>query len=152
MDVFKFAVRRLRPMRFVPALPHLFDSLLLAFTVMRRPEIARALDRIDETVLAWPGVAKGLHRFGGTEYQLGGHELGHVHGNGLLDVPLTKPLREQLVSDGRALPHHIYPHSGWISFYIHGDGDTAGALALLRLAYERRGGSRAAGAFLPTEV
>ena len=138
MDVFKFAVRRLRPLRFIPALPHLFDSLLLAATVLRRPGIARSLDQLDQTVLAWPGVSKGLHRFGGTEYKLGGHEIGHVHGNGLLDMPLTKVLREQLVADGRALPHHIYPYSGWISFFIHGEADTAGALALLRLAYERR--------------
>lgn len=138
MDLFKFAVRHLRPLRFIPSLPHLFDSLLLTITVMRRPEIARAIDAIDQTVRAWPGVTQGLHRFGGTEYRLGGYELGHVHGNGLLDMPLTKSLREQLVADGRAKPHHIYPHSGWISFYIHGESDTANALALLHLAYERR--------------
>jgi hypothetical protein len=138
MDLFKFAVRHLRPLRFIPALPQLFDSLLLALTVLRRPTIARALDEIDRTVLRWPGVTKGLHRFGGTEYRLGGYELGHVHGNGLLDMPLTKSLREQLVSDGRTKPHHIYPNSGWISFYIHSEGDTANAVALLRLAYERR--------------
>ncbi|MDQ2687343.1 MAG: DUF5519 family protein [Armatimonadota bacterium] len=138
MDTFKFAVRHLRPLRFIPALPHLFDSLLLAFTVLRHPEISRSLDAIDHALMTWPGVTKGLHRFGGTEYRLGNHELGHVHGNGLLDIPLSKSLREQLVADGRARPHQIYPHSGWISFNIHSEADVPNALALLHLAYERR--------------
>ncbi len=138
MDVFKFAVRHLRPLRFVPALPQLLDTGLVAVTTLRRPSVTRALDQIDQTVMTWPGVTKGLHRFGGTEYRLGGHELVHVHGNGLLDLPLTKPLREQLVADGRAQSHHIYPRSGWVSFYIHSEADTLNALALLRLAYERR--------------
>lgn len=152
MEVFKFVAHRLRPLRFVPGLPHLFDSLLLAVTVARRPSVARSLDAIDKAVLGWPGVIKGLHRFGGTEYRRGGRELGHVHGNGLLDLPLTKSLREQLVADGKALPHHIYPRSGWVSFYIYSEADTAHALALLRLAYERRRGNSETGAFLPTEV
>lgn len=138
MDIFNFAVRHLRPLRFLPVLPHLFDSLLLAVTALRRPTVARSLDRIDWTLMTWPGVTKGPHRFGGTEYRLGGHELGHVHGNGVLDLPLTKPLREQLVADGRVQPHHIYPSSGWVSFYIQGEADVPNALALLRLTYERR--------------
>lgn len=138
MDIFKFAVRHLRSLRLLPALPHLFDSLLLALTVLRRPEIARSLDAIDRAVMTWPGVTKRLHRFGGTEYRLGNHELGHVHGNGLLDMPLTKPLHAQLVADDKARPHHIYPHSGWVSFYIHSEADVPNALALLHLAYERR--------------
>ncbi len=38
---------------------------------------------------------------------------------------------------GRALPHHIFPQSAWVSFYIRSEEDVPGAVALLRRNYER---------------
>ncbi len=136
--MFRFVVLYLRAMRFAPGLAYLFDCLLLSLSSLTKPQVIAAIDEIERTLLSWPGVTRGHHRFGGVEYRLGGHEIGHLHGNGLLDIPLTKTLREQLVADGRAQPHHIYATSGWISYYIRGTNDLDGALALLRLAYERR--------------
>jgi hypothetical protein len=37
--------------------------------------------------------------------------------------------------EDRALPHHILPESGWISFYLRAEGDVERALWLLRLSY-----------------
>jgi hypothetical protein len=88
-----------------------------------------------DTVSGWPQIAAEPHRFGGTEFQLGTVEIGHVHSNGLVDIPFTRRLREALVSAGEAELHHVLPESGWISFTMRADGDTAQALRLMRLSY-----------------
>ena len=59
-------------------------------------------------VSSWDGVAVNPHRFGGREFNLGKVEIGHVHGNSLVDVPFTRKIRAALVTDGEAQPHHIF--------------------------------------------
>src|SRR6476659_11387070 len=88
-------------------------------------------------VSSWAGVTTGRHRFGGTEFRIGRRELGHLHGNRLADLPFPLLIRDELVAAGRAEPHHIYPESGWISYYIRDQGDVAAVIALFRLNYER---------------
>ncbi len=133
---------RLPSLRAVPGLPALFDALLLGWTAQFHPRRLLALHRIEAAALSWPGVTVGVHRFGGTEFTLtvgqSRREVGHLHGNGLLDIPFTKALRDEMVGAGRARPHHIFPRSGWVSFYIHSEADAPGAVALLRRNYERR--------------
>jgi hypothetical protein len=63
--MFRFVVRYLRGLRFVPGLAHLFDTLLLAWSAMRHPQIATAIDTITAEVKTWSGVTQSLHRFGG---------------------------------------------------------------------------------------
>ena len=46
-------------------------------------------------------------------------------------------VREELVAQGRAMPHHILPQSGWVSYPIRDASAIPGALDLFRLAYER---------------
>ena len=85
----------------------------------------------------WPGVTTGPHRFGGVELRYGRRELGHVHGNQLVDLPFPLLIREQLVSAGKAEPHHVHPESGWVSVYIRSDADVDRVVELFRLNYER---------------
>jgi len=87
------------------------------------------------TVSAWDGIMPMPHRFDGTEFLLGKVEIGHVHHFGLVDIPFTRKLREALVAAGEAKPHYVLPDSGWISFYLRSDADTAAALRLFRLSY-----------------
>src|SRR4030095_2246479 len=47
-------------------------------------------------VLSWPGVTSGRHRFGGVELRYGRRELGHVHGNRLVDLPFPLLIRDAL--------------------------------------------------------
>ncbi len=96
-------------------------------------------ERICREVLQWPGVTRHRHRFGGVELRLGKRELGHIHADHLVDLPFPVAVRRQLVAEGRALPHHILPESGWVSYELHGSDDVAGAVALFRLAYDRAG-------------
>jgi hypothetical protein len=96
-----------------------------------------ALDAIRTEVLGWPGVTEEPHRFGGVEFRLGKRELGHLHGDYLADLPFPVRVREELVAQGRAMPHHILPQSGWVSYPIRDASAIPGALDLFRLAYER---------------
>src|SRR5437870_4619823 len=93
--------------------------------------------RIEREIASWPEVTVAPHRFGGVEFRRGRRELGHLHGSRLADLPFPVRVREQLVREGRAEPHHILPESGWVSYYIHDAGDVAPLVALFRLNYER---------------
>jgi len=88
-------------------------------------------------VSAWPGVTTGPHRFGGIEFRFGRRELGHLHGNRLADLPFPLLVREQLVAGGKAEPHHVFPESGWVSYYIRDEADVARVIELFRLNYDR---------------
>lgn len=124
-------------LRLVPGLPPLFDALLTGGTALFRRERLMSLHAVETAVLAWPGVTTKIHRFGGTEFNLGKREIGHLHGNGLLDIPFPKAIRDEVVQSGAAQPHHIFPHSGWVSFYLRSEADVPGAVTLLRRNYER---------------
>ena len=91
---------------------------------------------IHEVILSWPGVTAHPHRFGGTEYRLGKRELGHIHGDHLVDIPFPKKVRDEIVAAGRAKPHHVLPDSGWISFYLNQSADIEHAIALFRQSFE----------------
>ena len=64
-------------------------------------------------------------------------------GDRLADLPFPKPRRDELVSAGRAEPHHVLPDSGWVSRWIRSDGDVDEVIELFRLNYDRVSGRRA---------
>lgn len=97
--------------------------------------IRGASQRIRETLLQWPGVTAHPHRFGGTEYRLGTREIGHVHGDWLVDLPFPTRVRNALVAAGRAEPHHVLPDTGWVSFYLREAEDVERAIGLFRESY-----------------
>jgi hypothetical protein len=94
-------------------------------------------DNIERELLSWPGVTAQPHRFGGVEFHVNHYEIGHLHGSRLADLPFPVRMREELVASGRAVPHHILPDSGWVSFYIRGHEDVPAVLELFRLSYDR---------------
>ncbi len=93
------------------------------------------IDAIVTEVSEWDGVNAGEHRYGGTEFILGQREIGHVHRWGILDIAFPRPVRNELVAEGKTGPHHIYPESGWTTFHVEGPDDVDEALWLLRLSY-----------------
>jgi hypothetical protein len=96
-----------------------------------------ASERISAEVLSWPGVTTAPHRFGGVEFRLGRRELGHLHGDRLADLPFPRRVRDALVAEGRARPHHVLPDTGWVSVPISSDADAEGVIELFRLGYDR---------------
>jgi hypothetical protein len=93
------------------------------------------VDAIVQRVTAWDGVTAQPHRFGGIEFNLGAVEVGHVHRSGMVDIPFTRRLREQLIPAGEAELHHLLPETGWITFYVRHDADVDQAVRLFRLSY-----------------
>lgn len=98
--------------------------------------ITSAAEKITEAVMSWEGVSSRPHRFGGIEFRFGKRELGHLHGNYLLDIPFPMKLRDELVESRRAELHHIFPESGWVSYTIRNGGDVEKAIGLLMLSLE----------------
>ena len=99
--------------------------------------MASIRDSIVSEVIGWPGVEERAHRFGGVEFRVNGHEIGHLHGDRLADLPFPVRMRKELVASGRARVHHVMPESGWVSYLIRGEEDVAGALELFRKNYDR---------------
>jgi hypothetical protein len=95
-----------------------------------------ARSKIETAVLSWPGITAHPHRFGGSEYRLGRREIGHVHGDHLVDIPFPTKVRNEVVAAGRAEPHHILPDSGWVSLFLSQPGDVDRAIELLRMSFE----------------
>ncbi len=92
--------------------------------------------QITAAVTSWPGVTSQPHRFGGVEYVIGKREIGHIHGDHLVDIPFPKKVRDAIVAAGRAQPHHILPQTGWVSFYMRQQPDVQQAIALRKESYE----------------
>ncbi|RPI12795.1 MAG: hypothetical protein EHM58_19675 [Ignavibacteriae bacterium] len=95
-----------------------------------------ASEKIRTAIGSLEGIEVLPHRFGGIEFKLGKREIGHLHGNSLADIPFPKKVKEELVNEGIALPHHILPESGWISFYIKNENDINTAIDLFKRSYE----------------
>ena len=93
-------------------------------------------ERIVEQVVRWDGVVATPHRFGGTQFLLGRRQLGHIHGDYFADIAFPMPVRNQLISEGRAEPHHILDTSGWITFRFRKEEDIESAVDLFKLSYE----------------
>ena len=93
--------------------------------------VAGAQDRIVAAVRSWQGVEIRPHRYGGLEFRLGKREVGHIHGDALVDIPFPKAVRNEIVAAGKAEPHHILPNSGWISLFLRRAEDVETAIRLL---------------------
>jgi hypothetical protein len=98
--------------------------------------VSKAQEIITKTLTSWDGISTAPHRFGGVEYRFGSRELGHIHGDHLVDIPFPTRIRNEIVEAGLAEPHHILPETGWISFYLREESDIQKVLELLRCSYE----------------
>jgi hypothetical protein len=101
-----------------------------------------AFGKVKSELMSWPGVTLQPHRFGGTEFRVNGREMGHMHGGRFADLPFPINIRNELVKDGRVLPHHVLPNSGWVTFLISEEADITSLISLFRMQYERLNGSR----------
>jgi hypothetical protein len=123
--IFEFVVHRLHWLSKIPLLPQIFDAALLACTALTRPAQVTAMDRLEQNLLSIAGVTIQPHRFGGVGFVFAGEELAHLHGNGLLDLRVTREIAGDLTESGAALPHHLFGKSAWVSFWIRTDENVA---------------------------
>lgn len=133
--IFAFVVRHFRWLARVPAAPQIFDAALLISTALFSPNRLRAISAVERRALQFPGVNLGVHRYGGIGFFVRGKELSHIHGNGLLDCFVGRTNRDRLLrEDTGATAHHVFPRSGWISFFVRNPDDVERALELIQLA------------------
>ncbi|MDZ4767568.1 MAG: DUF5519 family protein [Chloroflexota bacterium] len=97
--------------------------------------IAEMLTDLHDQIAAWDGIESVPHRFGGTEFKFGKVEIGHFHRGGMVDIPFTRALRDVLIAEGSAEPHHLLHESGWITYYVRSEDDARSAQRLFRLSY-----------------
>jgi len=139
-EVFDFAVKYLGFLKRVPLLPHLFEALLKLETFVSNRSVLDHIDDIENSVLSWEKTSIHPHRFGGIQFNVNNQEIGHIHGNGLLDIPFNRSVKAQLIteSNGRVKEHHIFKKSGWISLYVQNAADRDLAIQLLMRSYEAK--------------
>jgi luciferase-like monooxygenase len=95
------------------------------------------LSEFRELVSAWPGVSVQPHRFAGVEFCFGKAEIGHIHPNGMLDIPMPRAIHDLLLEEGLAEQHHWLPDSGWITFPMPSERELTHGLWLARISYLR---------------
>jgi len=134
--MFRFIVHRLNFLKTIPFFALVYDSCLKIGVWLTAPEKLSWFDEIENEVLSWEGTNVSLHKFGGTQFNYGTKEMGHLHSNGLLDILFNRRAKQELLASGKAEIHHVFKKSGWISFYIATENDLANAKFLLKRAYQ----------------
>ncbi len=134
--MFEFVTTYVPFLKHIPGFPHVFEAMLKIELFIRNRELLTDIDDLENEVLNWKGVTSNLHKFGGIQFNVRAKEIGHLHGNGMVDILFNKKTRHQLLQTGWAREHHTFKNSGWISFLIKNKNDKAIALALLQQAYQ----------------
>jgi hypothetical protein len=133
--IFALVVRRLRWLARVPLFPQVFDTALLISTALFSPSRLRAISAVEKEAQRLPDVNLGVHRYGGIGFFFRGKEMSHIHGNGLLDCLVGRTNRDLLLQErGGVTAHHVFPRSGWISFFVKDRDDVERALELIQIA------------------
>lgn len=96
-----------------------------------------AIETVRRAVASWEGVTTHDHRFGGIEFRQGRRELGHLHRT-IADLPFPRRLRDEIVAQGRATPHHVLPDSGWVTVPMRTASEVANVIDLFRQNYNRQ--------------
>src|ERR1700684_300678 len=102
---------------------------------VKRMAVRGAQKRIVSAVTSWDEVEIGPHRYGGLEFRLGKRELGHIHGDSLVDIPFPKNVRDEIIAAHEAEPHHILPNSGWVSLFLRTEDDVDRAIRLFERSF-----------------
>lgn len=91
---------------------------------------------VERMVLGWKGVTAEPGRFGALVFRYGKREIGHVHRDGIADLPVTGEMRREVLDAGRARPHRA-GSKGYVSYPIENREDVLAVLEILGANYER---------------
>jgi Family of unknown function (DUF5519) len=97
-----------------------------------------ASERITEEVTSWPGVEAGPGSRGEFGFRVGGHEVGHLHGDYAAHFSFGAKVGAELKAQGRVVDHPVFPGKpGPAARRIESDDDVREVIELMRLNYER---------------
>jgi hypothetical protein len=137
MTLFKFVTTYVGFLKAIPLLPHAFDALMRLFSFCFKREITDAMDHIEEELAEETGVTLSIHKYGGRQFNYNNRELGHIHGNGMVDVLLNKKIKEELMHKGWVEKHHTFKNSGWITMFLRSRSDAEKAIHVLKISKNR---------------
>jgi Luciferase len=121
----------------------LTSSLVSSHSMQSREEAVmgneqRPSEWITEQVTSWPGVVAGPGRRGEFAFNVGGREIGHLHGDQAAHFGFPKGVWRTLFEDGRIDYHPIFPGKpGFGARKIETEADVEDVIALFRINYER---------------
>ena len=99
-----------------------------------------ASERITAEVTSWPGVEAGPGSRGEFGFRVGGHEIGHLHGDRSAHFGFPREIGAELREQGRVGPHPVNRHSTKMAArQIESEADIDDVIALMRLNYDRVG-------------
>jgi len=93
------------------------------------------IKKIIQMVTDWPEIEKRTHLYGGTEFVIFNKNIGHIHGNGILDLPFRHTLREKLMQRGMADLHPFANKMQWLSIRVSSIEDIVKARKMLLISY-----------------
>jgi hypothetical protein len=95
-------------------------------------------EQITLEVMLWPGVTAGHGRRGEFAFKVGGHEIGHLHGDHAAHFSFPKTIGLSLKEQGRVIDHPVFPGKpGPAARRITSQADVRDVIGLLRLNYDR---------------
>ncbi len=133
--MFDITVKYLGFLKHIPVLPQLFDGIIKLQTFLSNKQVLDYVDEIESEILSWENTSASIHKFGGLQFDVKNKEIGHIHGNGLLDILFSREIKMDLLKNGSVKEHHTFKDSGWISFLIRKEEDKKYAIELLRRSY-----------------
>ena len=100
--------------------------------------VQSASKRIRKEVTSWPGVTAEPGRRGEFAFNVGGREIGHLHGDRAAHFGFPKQVWRELREQGRIEPHPVFPDAERpAARRIVDNGDVRDVIELLRLNYDR---------------
>ncbi len=97
-----------------------------------------ASQQITEEVTSWPGVHAGPGDRGEFGFKVGGHDIGHLHGDHAAHFGFPREIGAQLREQGRVGPHPVNRHSTKMAARrIEDQADVRDVIELMRLNYDR---------------
>ncbi len=121
----------------IPLLPILIDEQIKLLTFLFKPSVLYLMSALNKTVKSWEGIQSSYHRFGGLQFDYQGKEIGHLHGNGLLDLKLNQKLNH-LHKHPLIEAHHFLGEGNWVSIKIRSNTNLDELLAVVKSIYENR--------------
>jgi len=134
-DSLTWIAKNLGFLKRIPLLGILLDDQIKLMLFILKPKVFRKMIRIVREVRTWKGVTTSNHIYGGIQFNYQGFELGHLHGNGLLDIRINRKMKEKALIQKDVFQHHILGDSLWLSYKIRNHSKEEVALELLRKMY-----------------
>jgi hypothetical protein len=138
MELTKTIARQFSWFKNIPLLPILIDEQIKVFTLFFRPSTFQRMIRFNALVKSFGGVTANYHRYGGIEFRIANKEICHMHGDGLVDLLISRKIKEEFGINSELEPHHVHPNTGWVSVSLSSNKAYALTIQVAKSAYQMR--------------